>query len=274
MSTEHGAGGLEADRVVIRAGGSLIIDDVDCTAPAGAFTALIGPNGAGKSTLLRVLAAVDRPTDGVVRSGGTDLHRLPRRTRARRIALVEQDAATELGLTVREVVELGRIPFQSMFGSSASGSSTSGEVPTDDAAIVDDALRRTRLEPFAGRDVTTLSGGERQRVMLAKALAQQPRLLLLDEPTNHLDIAAQLDVLAVLDGLARDGVTVLAALHDLTLAAAWSDHVIVLSGGRVVAAGPTAQVLTPQLVGDVYGVDATVLEHPGTGRPLIAFSRR
>lgn len=250
--------------MVVRAGGTLIIDDIDCSAPTGTLTALIGPNGAGKSTLLRVLAAVEQPAEGIVSAGGVDLHRVPRRARARTVAFVEQDTATELALTVREVVELGRVPFQPLFGSTSA----------EDEAIVDGALRRARLESFADRDVTTLSGGERQRVMLAKALAQQTPLLLLDEPTNHLDIAAQLDVLALLDDLARDGVTVLAALHDLSLAAAWSTHIIVLSHGRVVAAGPTASVLTPEMVGEVYGVDATVLEHPTTGRPLIAFSRR
>ena len=128
------------------------------------------------------------------------------------------------------------------------------------------------MDGFSDRDFTTLSGGERQRVLLAKALAQQPRLLLLDEPTNHLDISAQLATLRLLSSLARSGVTVLAALHDLGLAAAASDHLVVLRYGRVILAGPTAQILTPELIFDVYGVHALVLPHPNSGRPMIAFS--
>jgi iron complex transport system ATP-binding protein len=126
--------------------------------------------------------------------------------------------------------------------------------------------------PFADRDFTTLSGGERQRVLLAKALAQQPSLLLLDEPTNHLDVSAQLSTLRLLVSLAGSGVAVLAALHDLALAAASSDFVIVLQHGRVIVAGPTAHILTPELILAVYGVPAMVFPHPSTGRPVIAFS--
>ncbi len=130
------------------------------------------------------------------------------------------------------------------------------------------------MTDFADRDVTGLSGGERQRVLLARALAQEPRLLLLDEPTNHLDIAAQLTTLALLRGLAETGVTVLAALHDLTLAAGHADHLIVLAGGRVVAAGPTGETLTPELIGEVYGVVADILHNPRTGRPVVVLSPR
>lgn len=255
--------GLVARRISVRAGGRLLVDGVDCTVPRGSLTAMIGPNGAGKSTLLRALAAVDRPASGAVAFERDDLHTMPRRHRARVVAFVEQESSTELGLTVREVVALGRIPHQPVFQNAT----------PDDAALVDAALRRCRLLDLAGRDVTTLSGGERQRVQLARALAQEPRLLLLDEPTNHLDIAAQLDVLELLHELAAQGVTVLAALHDLSLAAAHCDRVIVLHAGRVTAAGPTEEALTPDLIERVYGVQAAVLRHPATGRPLLAFSR-
>ena len=127
---------------------------------------------------------------------------------------------------------------------------------------------------FATRDVTSLSGGERQRVMLARALAQQPRILVLDEPTNHLDVAAQLDVLDLLTRLAAEGTTVLAALHDLTLAAAHADHVVVMAHGRVVANGPTTQTLTPALLREVYGVEAEWTTNPLTGAPLLAVARK
>ena len=255
------AAGLDARRVDLRIDGRLIVDGVDCTVAAGTFSALIGPNGAGKSTLLRVLAAVDRPEEGTVRFGPDDLFALSRRLRARLVGFVEQDSGTELSLSVREVVALGRIPHQGFFG----------DANAEDNAVIESALDAADVRALAERDVTTLSGGERQRVLLARALAQQPRLLVLDEPSNHLDIAAQLAVLGLLRSLASSGVTVLAALHDLNLASAYCDHVIVLRNGVVFAAGPTAEIITPRLVRAVYGVRATVLEHPQTGRPMVAF---
>ncbi len=252
--------GLEAARIRILAGSTLIVDGVDCTVPPGSVSALVGPNGAGKSTLLRALAAVQRPESGSVLFDETDLLAAPRRERARIVAFVEQDTATETAMTVRSVVGLGRLPHQSLWG--AAGSSPEVEAAMETAGVAS----------FAAREFASLSGGERQRVMLARALAQEPALLLLDEPTNHLDIGAQLAVLGLLRRLADGGMTVLAALHDLGLAATYADHVIVLRDGRVVAAGPTATTLTPALVREVYGVEATVLVNPATGRPVLAFS--
>ncbi|WP_349899338.1 ABC transporter ATP-binding protein [Parafrigoribacterium soli] len=262
-----GTGGLDASRVNIRIDGTLIIDGVDCTVEEGTFSALLGPNGAGKSTLLSVLAGIERADAGSIRFGGAELHELPRRERARTVSFVEQEATTELALTVRQVVALGRTPYQSLWG----------DQTADDVAVVSDALEATGLTPFAERRFLSLSGGERQRVMLAKALAQDPRLLLLDEPTNHLDVSAQLATLALIRSLTATGagggdMTVLGALHDLNLAAAYCDHVIVLRGGTVFAAGATETVLTPELVREVYGVRADVLRNPSTGRPVIAFS--
>ncbi|MGV8884286.1 MAG: ABC transporter ATP-binding protein [Microbacteriaceae bacterium] len=254
--------GLEAHEIEVRAGGSLIVDGVNCTVAPGSFAALIGPNGAGKSTLLRALSAVELPAGGTVRFDGHDLLALPRRQRARLAALVEQDAATELALSARAVVALGRAPHQSLWAAEDAAS----------RSIVHDALEVVGMTAFADRDITTLSGGERQRVLLAKAIAQQASLLLLDEPTNHLDIRAQLSTLTLLRNLASTGVTVLAALHDLGLAAAWCDAVIVIAEGRVVAAGPTVHTLTPELIRTVYGVNAAMLTDPGTGRSVISFT--
>jgi len=257
------AAGLAVSQVTVRAGGAVLVDGAGFTAPAGAVTALLGPNGAGKSTLLRAIAGVERPTSGTVVFEGDELLGLPRRERARRVAFVEQEASTELPLTVRSVVALGRAPFETAFG---------GRDP-DAAAIIDDAIATAGVAAFAARELPSLSGGERQRVMLARALAQQPRLLLLDEPTNHLDVGAQLDVLAVLQRLAAEGTTVVAALHDLSSAAAHADAVVVLSHGRVVAAGPTAETLTPALIREVYGIEARWMTNPLTGRPLLAVAR-
>ncbi|QJW37143.1 putative F420-0 ABC transporter ATP-binding protein [Cellulosimicrobium protaetiae] len=262
------AGGLDARRVSWSVDGRLILDGVDCTAPTGAVSGLLGPNGSGKSTLLRVLAGVRAPSAGAagdaaqVRFEGTDLLALPRRRRARVLALVEQDASTDLPLSVLDAVLLGRIPHRALL---AGDSARDREVATA-------ALARAGMAAFADREVATLSGGERQRVHLARALAQEPALLLLDEPTNHLDIAAQLDTMRVLRDLAHDGVTVLAALHDLNLAAQTCDHVVVLADGRVVAAGDVRDVLVPDVLDPVYGVRSDVLVHPRTGRPVLTFA--
>ena len=257
-----GPDGLVGERISITADGILLIDNVDCTVARGSLSALVGPNGAGKSTLLRALTAVQLPASGTVHFDGDDLLGMPRRQRARLAAFVEQDATTDSALTVEMVVKLGRLPHQSLWEADSAES----------AAVVTDSLETTGLSTFREREFRSLSGGEKQRVMLARALAQQPRLLTLDEPTNHLDIAAQLSVLGLLDHLRTTGVTVLAALHDLSLAASYCDHIIVLSRGRVVAAGATEEVLTEALIAEVYGVRASILRNPVTGKPVIAYS--
>jgi iron complex transport system ATP-binding protein len=253
---------MRVSGITVRVGATTLVDDASFDVAPGTVTALLGPNGAGKSTLLRAVAGIAHPASGSVTEGGDELLALPRRERARRLAFVEQESATELPLTVRDVVGLGRAPFESVLG---------GRDP-DASPAVDEAIDLAGVAAFASRDVTTLSGGERQRVMLARALAQRPRILILDEPTNHLDIAAQLEVLALLGELARRGTTVLAALHDLSLAAAHADAVVVLSHGRVAASGATAETLTPRLIHDVFGVRAQFVTNPLTGSPLLAVS--
>ncbi|WP_253869719.1 ATP-binding cassette domain-containing protein [Promicromonospora umidemergens] len=274
--------GLAAERVSWEIDGRLILDDVGVLAPAGAVTGLLGPNGSGKSTLLRTLAgvqqagraappAIGRAPDELASSGagpsttfdGADLGALPRRERARVLALVEQDAGTDLPLSVLDAVLLGRIPHRSLLAGDSDA----------DRAAAHAALTAAGARELAEREVGTLSGGERQRVHMARALAQQPRLILLDEPTNHLDIAAQLHAMRVLRELAADGVTVVAALHDLNLAASTCDHLVLLDGGRVVAAGPVGEVLVPAVLEPVYGVRVDVLTHPRTGRPVLSFER-
>lgn len=252
--------GLSVAHVTDYIDGTRILDGLVFDAPAGQVTALLGPNGAGKSSLLRVVAGIRRPQSGTVHFDGDDLLAMRRRERARRVALVEQDATTELYLTGRAVAALGRTPHEALLGGRDHASDdTVTQAMTDAGAL-----------PFAERELPSLSGGERQRVLLARALAQQPQLLLLDEPMNHLDIAAQLEVLALLARLAASGVTVVAAMHDLALAASHADHVVVLAGGRVVASGPTATTLTADLVHEVYGVRAAWTTNPVTGKPLLA----
>lgn len=253
---------LSARDVSWGAGGRVIVDGVSFAVPEGRVTGLLGPNGAGKSSLLRLLAGVAVPDGGVVLADATILHELPRRERARRLALLEQETHPSVPLTVLDVVLLGRIPHHSGWGLPRAGEESR------DAELAVRCLATVGLGGFEGREFATLSGGERQRVQVARALAQEPRLLLLDEPTNHLDVAAQLSLLSLVRSLE---LTTVAALHDLNLAASWCDHVVVLDAGRVVADGAPRDVLTPELVERVYGVRAHVLDHPGTGRPLIAF---
>ncbi|WP_210246859.1 ABC transporter ATP-binding protein [Devosia ginsengisoli] len=252
--------GLVVSGVAVELGGQAIVAGVDMVAPVGQVTGLIGPNGAGKSTLLRAILGL-LPAMGSVSFDGTDLTTLPRRIRAQFTAFVEQSSDTDARLTAREVVLLGRIPFQSIWQAAPS---------PEDMAQADAALASVEMTDFADRLYQTLSGGEQQRVQIARALAQQPRLLLLDEPTSHLDVHAQLAMLDLLRRRARwRGRAGGAARSEprcrlLRLAGR-------AAGGRLAAAGAPGEVLTPALLRTVYGVDATILRHPGDGRPLIAY---
>ncbi|WP_432547410.1 ABC transporter ATP-binding protein [Kineococcus sp. SYSU DK004] len=249
---------LRAERVTWERGGALVVDGVHLAPRAGETVGLLGPNGSGKSSLLRLLDGVARPTSGVVRLDGEDLSALPRKRIARSVASVGQTSATEVDLRVREVVALGRLPHRGVLG---------GDRAADEAAVAA-ALASTGLTAKAEHPWHRLSGGEQQRAQIARALAQEPRELLLDEPTNHLDVRHQLDLLGL---VARLPVTSVVALHDLNLAAMFCDSLVVLRAGRAVAAGTPAQVLTPELVADVYGVRAEVSPDPDTGRPSVRF---
>jgi len=249
------------DDVTLEIDARTILDGVNAVLPAGAVTGLLGPNGAGKSTLLRVIAGIDRPTGGRVMLDGASVHGLRRRDAARRIALQEQNSTLGGDLTVIEVVLLGRIPHRSGPFGTVDGA--------DDRMIATRALESAGALPLAERSWHSLSGGERQRVQIARALTQQPGLLLLDEPTNHLDVSAQLSLLAL---VRRLGLTSVAALHDLNLAAAYCDHLLVLCEGELVAAGTPEQVLRPELIKRVYGADCDVIAHPRHGHPLVVYA--
>ena len=240
----HGEG-LRADRVSRDADGRSILDGVSLAPAPGSTVGLLGPNGSGKSTLLRLLAGVLAPASGVVTLDGSPLTALHRRDVARRVAVVEQQADTQAELSVHDVVRLGRIPHRRAWTPASA----------EDERAVQEALDRTGLTDRAGQSWHTLSGGERQRVQIARALAQQPRELLLDEPTNHLDIQHQLELLNLVTGLP---VTTVVALHDLNLAAQYCDALLVLRDGRVVARGAPRDILTEELIAEVYGVRAAV----------------
>lgn len=229
----------------------------------GQFVGLIGPNGSGKSTLIRALSRALRPAAGVVLLDDQDLYaNLSARVSARSIAVVPQDTGVSLDFTVREIARMGRsphLPRRPFTGETA-----------QDEQIVSEALVLVGVADLAERSITTLSGGERQRVLLARALAQQPDVLLLDEPTAHLDLRHQTETLTLARNLAHNGgKAVLAALHDLNLAAAFCDQLALLHEGRIAALGTPAEVLTAENLRQVYGAEIWVRPHPISSRPLV-----
>ncbi|WP_079052775.1 ABC transporter ATP-binding protein [Streptomyces phaeochromogenes] len=260
--TEHAQAapgeGLRAHRVTRTADGRVILDGVSITPAPGTTVGLLGPNGSGKSTLLRLLAGVLAPASGVVTLDGSPLAELGRRDIARRVAVVEQQADTQVELSVQDVVRLGRTPHRRAWTPASEA----------DERAVREALDRTGLTGLARQSWHTLSGGERQRVQIARALAQEPRELLLDEPTNHLDIQHQLDLLTLVTSLP---VTSVVALHDLNLAAMYCDQLVVLREGHVVAGGSPGDILTEELIAEVYGVRAAVTREGPDDRPHVRF---
>ncbi|MGB4780324.1 ABC transporter ATP-binding protein [Microbacterium sp.] len=249
---------VAADGVSVDIDGIPVVKGVTLAAPAGSVVALVGPNGSGKSTLLRTVYRSLRPNAGRVLLDDDDVWRLTARESSRRTAVVLQDDSPEFEFTVHEVVELGRVPHRRGLDRTTK---------TDRAAVAE-ALAAAGVTHLQDRYLTTLSGGERQRVYLARALAQQTPVLVLDEPTNHLDLLAQTELLEL---LVEVPATVVIALHDLNLAAAYSDRVVVLDHGRVVAAGHPDDTLTPALIESVYGVRAEASTNTLTGRRVLHF---
>ncbi|MGO1198384.1 MAG: ABC transporter ATP-binding protein [Dermabacteraceae bacterium] len=220
-----------------------VLAGLDLTVGAGEVVGLVGPNGSGKTTALRILHRALVPNAGQVLLEGRDLGEYSGRERARRIAVMAQELTGEVPLSVADVVLLGRIPHAGAFGGTAE----------EDLDIAADALTSAGALHLAGREFGLLSGGEKQRVLIARALAQQPRLLLMDEPTNHLDIGSQHQVLRI---VREKGVATVVVLHDLNLAARYCDRVMVLDHGRVLADGPPSSALTAELVSTTYDVAA------------------
>ncbi len=221
----------------------LVLHTTSFSLAAGRVLGVVGPNGAGKSSLLRLLYRFQQPTTGQVLVGGQDVWAMPARVAAQKIAAVLQEQASAFGLSVSEIVHLGRTPHRSGFARSGA----------QDAQIVERVLHQLDLNSLAHRDFGTLSGGERQRVMVARALAQDPEVLILDEPTNHLDVRHQLEIVSLIRNL---GLTIVVSLHDLNMAAGVCDDVLVLKHGRVQGFGPPERLLTDALVSDTFHVEA------------------
>ena len=237
-----------------------VIRGLDLAFPEGQSTAILGPNGCGKSTLLRALARLLRPTAGRVLLGDADVHATDTRALARLLAILPQFPLAPDAINVGELVRRGRTPWRGMLSPWTQA----------DSKACTDALDAVGMADMADRPLAELSGGQRQRAWLALVLAQQTPLLLLDEPTSHLDLAQQIEMLKLLQERVRDtGMTVVSVLHDLNLAARFSDHLILLSPEGLVAEGPPEAVITPNHLHRAFGLAAQVLADPLTGRPWI-----
>lgn len=250
---------LAARALVMGYADRVIIDGLTLEIPPGKVTAIVGPNGCGKSTLLSGLARIRAPLSGSVLLDGRAINTLPTREVARRLALLPQDASAPEGLTVEELVQFGRQPYRGLIR----------QWSPEDAEAVRAALRATQMEELADRPLDALSGGQRQRAWIAMTVAQATPLLLLDEPTSALDLGHQIEVLELIRSLARQGRTVVMVIHDLSSAGRYADHIIAMHGGRVVAEGAPAAVVTEKLVERLYGIRCTLLREPETGAPLI-----
>jgi iron complex transport system ATP-binding protein len=246
---------IAVDEVSVRLGDVTALGGVDATVKRGQFLGLVGPNGAGKTTLLRTITAALAPDSGAVRVDGTDVHALPSRAASRKVAVVPQDTSLAFEFDVREVVAMGRTPYRSRFG-------------RDDRTHrepVERAMERTDVTRFADRSIGEVSGGERQRILLARALAQETPVLLLDEPTASLDINHQVRTLELVRELVGEGKTVIAAIHDLNLAAHYCDRLLLLADGRPLARGPPRTVLTEDNLETAFDTRAVITRHPVTG---------
>lgn len=250
--------GLLVKNLTLGYGPKTIISQMDLSITPGRFTVLAGPNGSGKSTLLRALSGTMRPSEGEVLLDGIPVAAMPARDLARRIGILPQAPQAPEGMVVADLVRMGRFPHRSLMS----------RWSAKDEEAFTDALRMTGTEDLRYQPLDQLSGGQRQRAWVAMVLAQQSRIVLLDEPTTFLDLAHQIEVLHLIEDLVRAGRTVVAVLHDLNQAARHADHLIMLNNGRVAALGTPAEVLTSENVGEVFGVQVSVLTDPETGRSM------
>ena len=252
---------LEAEAVSFTVEAQRILQEISISSREGEFVGLVGPNGAGKTTLIKCISGLLAQTGGSVSLDGRDLALMSPRQVAQVVAHLAQNTSVDFGFTSLEVVLMGRNPHLGAFQLEGAA----------DHDIARAGMAFTDTEWLANRDINTLSGGERQRVLIARALAQEPRLLLLDEPTANLDIQHQLQVMELVRGLVDGGLAALAAMHDLNMASNYCDRIYMMKAGEIVASGAPDEVLRSELIHDVFEVGATVDQHPLTGKPRINF---
>lgn len=250
---------ISTEKLAIAYDDALIVQALNMNIPRGKITSIIGPNGCGKSTVLKAVGRILKPKQGLVYLSGEDIRKLSTKDVAKKMAILPQTPTAPSGLTVSELVAYGRFPHQKGFG----------KLTPEDKAVVRWALSVTKLTELEHREVDTLSGGQRQRVWIAMALAQQTDLILLDEPTTYLDLAHQLEVLELLYHLNRNQkVTIVMVLHDLNLAARFSDYMIAIRAGDIIKHGSPDEVMTPQVLKEAFAIDAGIMHEPRTGRPV------
>ncbi|NIK75467.1 iron complex transport system ATP-binding protein [Paenibacillus castaneae] len=251
---------IEVNEINQNVQGRQVLNQLSCSFGKGRIYGIIGPNGVGKSTFLDILSGVEKPAQGKVLLDGKDIFTYPRKQLARKMAVLQQGGLPPVGFSVREVVGMGRYPFQSWLG---------GDI-LESESIIDTAIQSMGLKELTHRKMDQLSGGERQRVALAKLMAQEPSVILLDEPTTYLDIGYQVQLLDKVRAWQRErDLTVIAVLHDLNLASLYCDELVVLHQGTVAAAGTPQEVLTAELIEQVYETKISVSAHPLTGSPQI-----
>lgn len=245
-------------------GNQRALDAVDWRVTEGDWWGIVGPNGSGKSTLLQLLARTEQLSAGSIRIDGRDIASYSRKDLSRMIAVLQQDGLPAISYPVRDVVEMGRYPYQNWLGRESA----------DGAAVVDRVLEELGLTDMAERPLDALSGGQRQRVALAKVMAQEPRLLLLDEPTTFLDIKYQLQFMGLLSAWRqKNRITIVAVLHDLNLAAQFCDHILALREGRTVGSGTPHTWMTEENIQDIFRVKPAMVNHPDNGIPQLLLRR-
>ena len=251
---------LRTEGLVAGYAGAVVVDDVDLDVPAGRISVIVGANACGKSTLLKTMSRLLAPESGTVVLDGRRIDQIPTKELARSLGLLPQQPIAPEGIVVSELVGRGRHPHQKLFRSWT----------TEDDVAVAHALDATGVNDLADRPIDELSGGQRQRVWIAMALAQETGVLLLDEPTTFLDVSHQVEVLDLLTDLnRRRGTTIVMVLHDINLAARYADHLFALRRGRLVASGPPSDVITRELIRDVFDLDSLVIDDPVSGSPMV-----
>ncbi|TFE26096.1 ABC transporter ATP-binding protein [Cohnella luojiensis] len=250
---------LSTNQLSLAYGSRQIVQELNLHVPDGLITALVGANGSGKSTILKAMARILTPMQGGVYLDGKIIHRQPTKEVARHLAILPQNPSSPEGLTVRELVSFGRYPHQKGFGN----------LNAEDNRMIEWALQATGMSAFSMRPVDQLSGGQRQRAWIAMALAQGTEVLLLDEPTTFLDMAHQMEVMTLLEKLNKEQKrTIIMVVHDLNHAARYAQHLVALKDGTILYEGNPEVVMTPQMLRDVFNIDADVIPDPRTGAPL------
>jgi len=262
--TDPGTTAIRVEHLDLQFGETVLMRDLDFGIRKGEVFAIVGSSGCGKSTLLNGLARIHTPRDGSVLLNGKDIHRLPSKEVARKLALLPQDNSAPEGLTVADLVRFGRQPHQGWMK----------QWSNEDQQAFDQAVQAADIRGLSGRALDTLSGGQRQRAWIAMAVAQQTPLLLLDEPTSALDLGHQIEVFELIRTLSHQGKTIAMVVHDLASACRYADYMMAMKNGTIIEEGSPADIVSPALVKHLYSIECELMHDPATGSPLLVNLRR